>query len=112
MTYKYIIAESHYHYYKAKLPIGKTLDELKEQIAHAFHQGIILVTLYKDGRKKNDYLQIKKDQFDISFIEESYIKIQRKNEFDKKVKRINLLKSYILETENEIKKLELELIPE
>lgn len=107
--YRFIRADGVGYYYKHKLPKSMTFEELKEQIADAFYKRIKTVRLYTDGRKRNSYLEVQKEQFDKSFIEESYKKMQRQNEIDYRLKAVENLKLDIAWKEKRIKEIEAEI---
>jgi len=106
--YKIIRCETFSQYLMYKIP-PQTFEELKEQIADAFYKGVKWVKLYSDGRKVNSFLEIKAEQFDKSFIEESFKKLHLQNQINERLKRIEILRSDIQWREKRILEIELEI---
>jgi hypothetical protein len=111
--YKFIIAQDYYTFYKYKLKVGLSLEELQVQIGDAFAKGILSVRLYKNGRKKKDFIEIKKEDYSPEFNEECYRKCKFEADKKKIQNRIDHLKGDILysqkllnEKEEELTKLE------
>jgi hypothetical protein len=65
-----------------------TFEEFKDNIKYAFSKGVIKVKLYKDYRKKNDFLEIRKEDFSLDEILSGYENIQLKNKIELLEKRI------------------------
>lgn len=65
-----------------------TFEEFKDNIKYAFSKGVIKVKLYKDYRKINHFLEIRKEDFSLDEIESAYQKIQLKNKLELLEKRI------------------------
>jgi len=66
-----------------------TFEDFKSNIIHSFSKGVIKVKLYKDYRKKNDFLEIRKEDFSLDEIASGYKKIQLKNKIEFLKKRIS-----------------------
>jgi len=56
-----------------------TYEEFKDNIKYAFSKGVRSVRLYENYRKKDDFLEIRKEDFLLDEIELGYRKIQLKN---------------------------------
>lgn len=109
-VYKTVIAENEGYIWKIRLKNpGRTFEQLKEQTAEAFAQGIDVCRFYTDRRKKNDYLEVRKEQFDPAFIADCYKKFQREQEINNRVQRIESLEKDIEWRKKRIEELKLEI---
>ena len=65
MKFKVIVGyiDNPYYTQTATLQDKKTLEELKNNINIAFNNGIFKIKLYQDFRKKNDYVELLREDF-------------------------------------------------
>jgi hypothetical protein len=67
------------HTYIGKFKHKMNFEQVKENIAHAFSLGASKIKLYENYSKKNDFLEINKEDFSKEEIEAGFQKIQLKN---------------------------------
>jgi hypothetical protein len=107
--YKVIEVDFQTEIRRIKFKIAKPLSELQDGIGDAFYKGAMVIRFYKDYRKKNDYLEVKKENYDKQFCEDSYIKLKKESDIKNLEKRIENFKSGIELNQKYIDKLTLEI---
>ena len=101
--------DTEFNSYLQRLPTPMNFDNLKPHICHAFKKGAKAVRLYEDYRKKQQFIEIKKDNFSDSEILEGYETIMKRDRISFLEKQKNILYENIKRNELSLQKIENEI---